>query len=484
MESAESIGTPVEMLDHVLTLLRDSQRGLRATVTHKPTATQKTYYVSPKSKTFFMYPRQWQRKEISVFLESLAPPPMLLSHGVLSAAVNTWQSGSVLAACQMIHALTPSSCIYVFDEEWGRAPKNILVTLDPPIDWLPTPETAPIAGALAYLVHGYHPILLHHVEDWLPTGEPVCSCFKGFTCKAAGKHPRRSGWKKKCPTEMEIEEWWGLYPKSNVGLAMGGEKRIVAIDIDGVLGHESLAELEKEHEPLPPTLTQQTGREGGEQRIYRVPDELDIKCIRNTVGDLGHGLDVRGAGSLIVVAPSQHKSHKYYQWKEIRPVADLPKWLYDLMTAAKFRPSVERPGGDVFTSNADRPPESNLPPIELRTVWAINEVSKMPPAIQGDNGSRATIRAAIACIRGYCLPPQDALQVLMQYYNPRCKPRWAQWEMAHKVESAEENVSVVPWGYLMPDVCPRAPISEEQAAALLAAMFVGGANESPSPRAE
>jgi hypothetical protein len=223
---------------------------------------------------------------------------------------------------------------------------------------------------------------------------------------------------------------------------MGGEARLVAFDIDGEEGRTSLARLEGEHEPLPPTLSQVTGRiEGGEHRLFRVPAHLEIDYIRNRV-KLAPGIDVRAEGGLIVAPPSMHPTGTRYRWiDENQLVAAVPDWLFRLATSPRARQ-------EVISTHGSRPAEELLPPLAERIEKARAALlsSKVEPAIQGQNGSRACLHAAILLIRGYCLPPPTVYDLLWQLYNPICLPPWSEQELMHKIESAELHVDVA-WGY-------------------------------------
>ncbi len=63
-------------------------------------------------------------------------------------------------------------------------------------------------------------------------------------------------------------------------------------------------------------------------------------------------------------------------------------------------------------------------------------LANMPAAIQGSNGSGATMRAAVAMVRGFALDEETALDLLNREFNPRCSPPWSARELKHKVESA------------------------------------------------
>ncbi len=74
-------------------------------------------------------------------------------------------------------------------------------------------------------------------------------------------------------------------------------------------------------------------------------------------------------------------------------------------------------------------------------------VEKMPPAISGSGGSTATLKAAIALVRGFVLEPDDALSILATDYNPRCQPEWTLADLRHKVRQAMQR-GRAPYGFL------------------------------------
>lgn len=297
-----------------------------------------------------------------------------------------------------------------------------------------------LRAALAYAERNFRLIPLNYMKE--RDGQLGCSCYKAHECRAAGKHPIFRGWQTVATNDTYlVRRWWEAWPLANIGLVMGGPERLVTIDIDGNEGRESLETLQREHGALPPTLIQVTGRDtGGEHRLYRVPESLNLYAIRNRCR-LAAGIDVRSEGGLIVAAPSIHPSGRSYRWVNKLPIGDLPEWLYQI--AMTVRPEKRN------AMTEQRPNVEGLPSIEKRLYFATRYLAKMPPAIQGQNGSNACLKAAIALIRGFCLTPDEAFQILWEDYNPRCVPPWSEDELWHKIESAEHLVSV-PWKYLLP----------------------------------
>lgn len=208
-------------------------------------------------------------------------------------------------------------------------------SLDGEVGWLPTDETSLLDAALAYASHGFRVVPIWGVRP-MPDGR--CYCGKR-TCaglkSSAGKHPIPREWQKRASTDADVvRDARRLHPNANVGLAMGGPQRLVALDIDGEQGRRSWAELEAGVRVAPRTLTSASGRpDGGAHRIYRVPAHLDIRRLGNRASYKKLGIDTRIDGGQVVVAPSIHVSGARYRWVERAPIADLPEWLFEALAA-------------------------------------------------------------------------------------------------------------------------------------------------------
>ncbi len=305
-------------------------------------------------------------------------------------------------------------------------------------------------AATDFARRGWRVIPLHHVREFGET--PVCGCYKREACHTPGKHPMIMNWRENASTDVAlVSQWWRVWPNANVGLVTGGLARIVAIDIDGESGRDSLVKLEATHEPLPDTLRQTTGREGGgEHYLFYVPDDFDMDRIRNRT-KMAPGIDVRAEGGLIVAAPSMHPTGARYAWRDPdAPVAEMPAWLIKLATSQKARQTSIDP-------NAGRPTEADMEadgwPLAKRTVYARDAlIRKAPPVISGQNGHGSCLRATVLLIRGWCLYSDGAFDLLWQVYNQVCIPPWSPDELMHKIESAEYAVSdsSYPWRFECP----------------------------------
>lgn len=195
-------------------------------------------------------------------------------------------------------------------------------------------KPAMVEEALALAAHGYSVFPLHTVAD----GRCTCGCADSG-CHTRGKHPRwarglfEHGCKDASTDPARIRELWQPWPDANVGIATGGAMLVLDVDVDHG-GRASLTTLVAEHGSLPKTVLAVTGS-GGWHGYFAVPGGL---AIRNSAGQIGAGLDIRGEGGYVVAPPSSHWTGGTYWWKPgcapwEAPVAGAPEWLLQLITA-------------------------------------------------------------------------------------------------------------------------------------------------------
>jgi hypothetical protein len=99
--------------------------------------------------------------------------------------------------------------------------------------------------------------------------------------------------------------------------------------------------------------------------------------------------------------------------------------------------------------NARKAPRPLAPVVEIPSSVlsrARKYVECMDPAISGSNGHQALWRVALACVRGFNLP-LDQARVLLREYSSRCSPPWSEKELDHKLKSAA--ASNMPGGYFL-----------------------------------
>ncbi|HEY5002964.1 MAG TPA: bifunctional DNA primase/polymerase, partial [Ktedonobacteraceae bacterium] len=172
--------------------------------------------------------------------------------------------------------------------------------------------------ALLYADEGFRVLPLQSLRS-----PGCCSC--GFaSCSSVAKHPRTfKGVKDATSKPEQVREWWRLYPDANIGIATG--QGILVIDIDPK--HGGSLEALNAILPLPPTATVHTG--GGGFHLYFMCS-LSYK-IRNSVGKLAPGIDVRGENGYVVAPPSIHASGNRYYWESHKGFAIAPPALLALV---------------------------------------------------------------------------------------------------------------------------------------------------------
>jgi hypothetical protein len=161
---------------------------------------------------------------------------------------------------------------------------------------------------------------------WWPLRTGGCACGQP-DCSNPGKHPLvRSGFHSATTDLDRIQRWWTRWPLANLGIRTGAASGLLVLDVDGVAGMESLRALRGEHGALRAAWVR-TGS-GGWHAYMRMPDDAPV---RNSVGRLAPGLDVRGEGGSIVAPPSRHASGGSYRWLKlgVEP-PDAPEWLIRL----------------------------------------------------------------------------------------------------------------------------------------------------------
>ena len=250
--------------------------------------------------------------------------------------------------------------------------------------------------ALEYTKYGWHIIPLHSINS-----DGSCTCRRGKSCDAKGKHPLFKGWYNNATTDNTvITRWWNKNPNANIGIATGRKSGILVLDIDPRHdGDKTLMALEHKYGNLPPTVTAITGG-GGQHRIFKYPNGIKVP---NKVS-FAQGLDTRSDGGLIVAAPSIHNSGNHYRWERNLspadvPVADTPDWLIKLMSKSvtpKARTAKRQ------TSNSNPVFEGNRN----------NYLTSLAGTMRRRGMSESAIYAAISAENtAQCNPPLDDAEV-------------------------------------------------------------------------
>ncbi|MDO9104821.1 MAG: bifunctional DNA primase/polymerase [Methylovulum sp.] len=189
--------------------------------------------------------------------------------------------------------------------------------------------------ALKYIKLGWPVLPLHWITD-----NDRCSCGKP-DCKP-GKHPlTKNGVKDATINPEVITTWFSRWPYANIGIATGKVSGILALDIDPRHGgDDSLDVIIQNNGRIPDDVMAITGS-GGKHYLFKYPEKIG-RCSTN----LWPGIDTRGDGGYIVVAPSNHISGNAYFWDaEADPLdgavlPNAPDWLLNRLSDTRKQPAI------------------------------------------------------------------------------------------------------------------------------------------------
>lgn len=191
-------------------------------------------------------------------------------------------------------------------------------------------DAAPGRLAAQYAAQGW-PVFPCHT----PT-HGGCSCCRP-DCSSPGKHPRTPrGFQDASTDPKDVAGWWRRWPQANIGVVTGRPSGLVVIDIDPRHGGiESMQQLVRQHGPLPSSPRVRTGS-GGWHLLFAGPG----RPIRNSVNQVGPGIDVRADGGYVIAPPSLHVAGDRYVWTRGGQPGEMPEWLERLVDP----PRIERRG--------------------------------------------------------------------------------------------------------------------------------------------
>ena len=164
-----------------------------------------------------------------------------------------------------------------------------------------------------------------------------------------------------------IRQWWALYPDANIGAPTGfftdaitGERNAIPFDVldvdakNGTRGPESLAALVARHGDLPRTPRLTTGTGGTHYYFW------STGTLRDSVGQLGAGLDIRGTGGYVVLPPSRHPDTGMpYRWHagcalDELTLAVLPDWIPAILQQSGNRLHFDEESGPIPAGERNR----------------------------------------------------------------------------------------------------------------------------------
>ncbi len=213
-------------------------------------------------------------------------------------------------------------------------------------------------------------------------------------------------------------------PDATIAARVGRERVVV----DGDVRNGSLERLAKSlaWRPFPLTWVTETPT-GGVHDWFR---GVDYYCHGHVLGNV----EVIRGNRLVTLPPSRRAGGQY-RWVNhpLRtPLAELPQWFQDL---ARVPPEKEHDD-----SGCDDTPEN-------REKRAAAYMEKFDGAIQGDNGAKRTMAAAVIVLRGFWLDDDAAFRVLSQW-NHFCDPIWSDFDLNRKIREARRHGRMA-WGEML-----------------------------------
>ncbi len=249
------------------------------------------------------------------------------------------------------------------------------------------------------------------------------------------------GWQAKASSDpAQLARWFppGTGHK-RFGIAMGEERTCpatgrtqwaTAIDLDLKDGKDGFKSIEAACKAAgvyfaseaAGTLCQGTPSGGGHAVFWcnvRLKNDSDVL-------GAGSGVDIRSRGGLILGAGSVNADSKVYGITR-----DLPMAVMSDALAAIF------PLDAHDTKVADSTPIQGVDPISAR-AQAVEYLKVTPAAIEGQGGDRRTLDVAMRVLDFGC-PQDEAVQLILEIYNPRCAPEWTSDEVVEKVCNAAKT---------------------------------------------
>ena len=211
-----------------------------------------------------------------------------------------------------------------------------------------------------------------------------------------------------------LRQWWQRWPEANVAVVCGhvsGDLFVIDIDIKpekGKHGDEELLKWQAKYGDFPETVKQRTGS-GGQHQFFRDPN---IALYKNKVNAIP-GIDVRGEGSYVVVAPSVYEDGSVYEWEGAS--------ILDTIEVADANESVTKL---LALNPRDQKGETSLQ--ERETI-------SMKDVPEGQRNS--TIYSAACALRHYDFSFNAAMAAILQTVSEWTTPV-PEYEIRRTVESA------------------------------------------------
>lgn len=251
----------------------------------------------------------------------------------------------------------------------------------------------------------------------------TCACGNP-ECSRVGKHPAVA-W-----GELTLDDVPNLPPPDDgagYGIKTGAAPKgsgVFVVDCDD----EAAVEWFLAQPGITDARTYTVGTPRGAHFYFTPPAGV---AVRNSVGALAPGVDIRGEGGFVVGPGSPHRSGGTYELLDDADPAPTPAWLVEWLRSRPAAPAAQDYPGDVSGDERAR-----------RRELFVEHCKTAPPSIAGAGGDLALFRVVQRGAYDLQLPTADVLEVVREHFDPRCEPPWGaelDERVTHKAHSAKTS---------------------------------------------
>ncbi len=246
------------------------------------------------------------------------------------------------------------------------------------------------------------------------------------------KRPMAENWQNRIFAATDIA--------ANIGVVLGPSK-LVDIDLDD----PKAAELAWQYLPETGAVFGRPGKPRSHW-IYQVDNPLPSRRLsgadRKSIVEYRSFREGSTTGAQTVFPPSIHPSGELISWEgaTIAPTVvdgkELMAAVERLAEAVKAtQANGGAAGGNLSFDAAGVPATQGISPQARCRAY----LAKCPDAVSGAGGSNATLLAACECFR-FGLSASEAWEIMQWWNAEKCKPRWSDKELSHKIADAEKKV--------------------------------------------
>lgn len=230
-----------------------------------------------------------------------------------------------------------------------------------------------------------------------------------------------------------VHEWWTKWPDANIGCHLGAAN-LMAYDLDPGSDPDALYEAVG---GTPAGFPVQNTPRGGTHHFFEVPEGIKIAPGVNKVSP---HVDIRSHASYVLLWPSRTKDGEY-SWvgDSMSRLTKCPMMTGEMVATAQLARE-RHPERDEWIIEPDLPEN-----VEAASRWLATEARIATEHQDGDHTAYATA----AMMRSFGLSEEKAVDLMVDYWDPRNNPPWygeAEDFFRVKAESAYQRYATSPPG--------------------------------------